>query len=107
MLNIFKKDRSYILPEHQQATANENVGNIPAGVPDLGILPDNLYTDIEMAEAFGDMLFKLFDHKNYIALVDNKSNVIKVWDYPVFKFNLKKGAIMPEGSISSIVLASV
>jgi Methyl-accepting chemotaxis protein len=106
VFNIFKKDRNYVLPEHPQAVENENVINSPAGVPDLGILPDNLYTDIEMAEALGDMLFQLFDHKNYIALVDNKSNVIKVWDYPLFKFNLKKGDIMPEGSISSKVLAS-
>lgn len=106
MLSIFKKKTAedYAIAEEPQAA--EPIHTAPSNITHLNVVSENYYSTIEMAENLGDYIFQLFDGKNYVILIDSDLNVLKTWDTPTFKFNLKPGDKIPNGSIAVMALTS-
>ena len=105
MFGLFKKASPLATESKQPYPVEQAPPAIPeATIPQLA--PELVYTDLEMAEAAGEIIYQLFGGKNYLVLLDKDGRVIKPWDTPNFNFNLRPGDIIKPGSIGHKAVTS-
>lgn len=104
MLGFFKKEVSQVDKEDLK---NELAPIIPSDEqlkPTL--ISETMYSDMEMAETACNLIFELYDGKNFVVLFNKDAVVIKSWDVPGLDFNLKPGDLIKPGSIGHKTLTT-
>lgn len=98
MFGLFKKTQPTII-ENEPSPQNEPVPTAPPEDPEPNLASELVYSEIEMAESAGNMIYEMFGGRNYLVLLDKDAKVIKSWNTTGFNFNLKPGDVLTPGSI--------
>lgn len=99
MFGLFKKAPAPISENDQLPITEQTPTVLPDDPLPTNLASEMVYSDIEMAESAGDIIYEMFGGRNYLVLLDKDAKVIKPWNTPGFDFNLKPGDLMTPGSI--------